>query len=508
MRIGSLFAGIGGLELGLEWAGVGCTSWQVEQDAFCRRVLAQRFPDSERFEDVRSVTSDDLVEIDLLCGGFPCQDISAAGKREGLGGARSGLWAQFDRLVGELQPNWVVVENVAHGRPWVDAVRSALAERGYESAPVPLRARDVGAPHRRARIFVVARRRKLGRSDVSEPVRDRPRAWPASRGAKSQHPWEPVRAAPAPSLPPHRGPRLHALGNSVVPHCAEAIGWLIRFASGGMPVGMQPTLEQAVALAYVEAVGPDVWGLGAWKDAETQRLMKAFKDRLNDWPISGWATPCSRDGKVSWSRGRGVDLPRQVSEWMTPLASDARRGAFRCEEEPGKFRTLVSDVSWPTPVTTDSKGARRDTARKEDWKSNRGETLTDAVRSEAGSQLRCACGAESNVGLSEPCPACGKIRDGYVNPEFPTPTASRYGTGGNGDPGDGRGKYAHAGSPSLDQIAVREGGTLNPSWVEALMGFPLGWTILETGQLDLFGGAHAKVSDRVLGDPEGQTKTT
>ena len=80
MRIGSLFSGIGGLELGLEWAGVGRTVWQVEADSFCRGVLAQHWPEVRRYEDVRNVGAATLAPVDLVCGGFPCQDVSAAGR--------------------------------------------------------------------------------------------------------------------------------------------------------------------------------------------------------------------------------------------------------------------------------------------------------------------------------------------------------------------------------------------------------------------------------------------
>lgn len=157
MRLGSLFSGIGGLELGLEQAGLGHTVWQVEQDAYCRSVLAQHWPNAERFTDVRTVGAANLAPVDVICGGFPCQDVSSAGKRAGLAGARSGLWYEFARIVGELRPSIVIVENVASGASkWVDAVRGDLEQLGYESLPVPLSAADVGAPHERSRIFIVA----------------------------------------------------------------------------------------------------------------------------------------------------------------------------------------------------------------------------------------------------------------------------------------------------------------------------------------------------------------
>ena len=101
VKIGSLFSGIGGLELGLEWAGVGHTVWQVERDPFCRSILARHWPSAARFDDVRTVGAHNLEPVDVICGGFPCQDISYAGKGLGLAGERSGLWYEFARIIGE-----------------------------------------------------------------------------------------------------------------------------------------------------------------------------------------------------------------------------------------------------------------------------------------------------------------------------------------------------------------------------------------------------------------------
>lgn len=163
MRIGSLFSGVGGLDLGLEQSGLGETVFQVERDPYCRAVLARHWPNALRFNDVCTVGAAVLPPIDLLCGGFPCTDVSSAGKRKGLGTraepTRSGLWFEFDRLIGELSPRWVVIENVASGgKNWLPIVRGDLWTRGYASLPIRLLASDVGARHRRARVFVLASR--------------------------------------------------------------------------------------------------------------------------------------------------------------------------------------------------------------------------------------------------------------------------------------------------------------------------------------------------------------
>jgi len=156
--IGSLFSGIGGLELGLELAGLGPVVWQVEKDPYCRKILAKHWPQVERFDDVKAVGAATLAPVELICGGFPCQDVSSAGKSAGLTGSRSGLWGEFARIVGELRPRWAVVENVTSGASrWLDPVVRDLAELGYEALPLPLSAEAVGAPHLRRRHFIVAR---------------------------------------------------------------------------------------------------------------------------------------------------------------------------------------------------------------------------------------------------------------------------------------------------------------------------------------------------------------
>jgi DNA (cytosine-5)-methyltransferase 1 len=255
--IGSLFSGIGGLELGLERAGLGPTLWQVERDEFCQRVLAKHWPDAERFDDVRTVGAANLAPVDVICGGFPCQDVSSAGKGAGLAGERSGLWREFARVVGELRPRFVVVENVASGATrWFDEVVCDLEQRGYGCLPVPLSAFDVGAPHMRKRIFIVAH---ANGCDVRKPegAHWRTATEPADVGetrAPSDADSEGESASSSdgevahlrgmasrspgwPSPPelrrmddgiPNRMDRLRALGNAVVPQCAEVVGWVIR----------------------------------------------------------------------------------------------------------------------------------------------------------------------------------------------------------------------------------------------------------------------------------------
>jgi DNA (cytosine-5)-methyltransferase 1 len=162
LRIGSLFSGVGGLELGVEAATGGRVVWQVERDPWCRTVLAKHWPGAARFDDVCTAgkAGHELATVDLICGGFPCQPASVAGKREGMSDERW-LWPEFDRIVGVVRPRFVLLENVAgllsldSGRAW-GSVLGNLAARGYDAVWDLFRASDVGAPHRRERLFCLA----------------------------------------------------------------------------------------------------------------------------------------------------------------------------------------------------------------------------------------------------------------------------------------------------------------------------------------------------------------
>lgn len=160
MNVGSTFSGVGGMDLGLERAGMS-VAWQAEIDEWSRRVLEWHWPDAEIFDDVRAV-SGDASPVGLLCGGFPCQDLSVAGKRAGLAGERSGLFFEFARIADELRPDWLIVENVvgllssSDGRDF-GIVLSTLAEIGYGLAWRVLDARFFGVPQRRRRVFIIGR---------------------------------------------------------------------------------------------------------------------------------------------------------------------------------------------------------------------------------------------------------------------------------------------------------------------------------------------------------------
>jgi DNA (cytosine-5)-methyltransferase 1 len=195
VNVGSLFAGIGGFDLGLQRAGMR-VAWQVEIDRWCRAVLARHFPEAERFEDVREVGAEDLRPVDLLCGGFPCQDLSAAGRGAGIDGARSGLWGEFARIVRELRPRYVLVENVpalltGKGKRWdrapVGRVLGDLAEAGYDAEWACLSAREFGAPHLRKRVWLVAYpARDAEARPAAEPGAERQRARPGGASSRAR----------------------------------------------------------------------------------------------------------------------------------------------------------------------------------------------------------------------------------------------------------------------------------------------------------------------------------
>jgi DNA (cytosine-5)-methyltransferase 1 len=160
-RLLDLFSGIGGFSLGLERSGGFKTVAFCEIEEYPRRVLAKHWPEVPIYEDVRTLTAARLaadgIEVDAICGGFPCQDISLAGKGAGLSGERSGLWREYARLIGEIRPRYVIVENVSAllSRGLGD-VLSDLATVGYDAEWHCIPASAIDAPHRRDRFWAVA----------------------------------------------------------------------------------------------------------------------------------------------------------------------------------------------------------------------------------------------------------------------------------------------------------------------------------------------------------------
>ena len=235
LTFGSLFAGIGGFDLGFERAGMRCV-WQVEIDPFCQRVLAKHWPNVRRWDDVRTFPPEPTEDwtCDVICGGFPCQDVSLAGNRAGLAGRRSGLWSEIVRCVRVVRPRFVVVENVAallgNG---MGRVLGDLAAVGYDAEWVCLPASAFGAWHHRDRVFVISQPADVRDADrfSAELV--------TSNGlgeftAASSSWWEsePGMGRVADGFP-GRVDRLRGLGNAVVPQVAQWIGERLMEATRG-----------------------------------------------------------------------------------------------------------------------------------------------------------------------------------------------------------------------------------------------------------------------------------
>lgn len=164
-RVLDLFSGIGGFTLGLERAGGFETVAFCESNEFCRQALARHWPEVPIFEDVRRLSANRLdrhgIRPDVIAGGFPCVDLSRAGTRSGLRGEASGLWREFARIISEVRPRLVLVENVSDNLdgslgPWFGDVLGDLASLGYGAEWHCIQAADAGAPHIRDRVWIVA----------------------------------------------------------------------------------------------------------------------------------------------------------------------------------------------------------------------------------------------------------------------------------------------------------------------------------------------------------------
>lgn len=236
MRVLDLFSGIGGFSLGLERAGMQTVAF-CEIEPYCRAVLAKHWPGVKIYEDIRTLTADvlerDGIAVDVLAAGFPCQDVSRAGRKVGIEGERTGLWDEVARLVGELRPSRCVLENVEGllDGDGMATVLGDLASLGYDADWGCVDASYVGAPHKRTRVFIVAHPASLGQQEPRHH-------WAHACNQPPREPWKASDAVDAlrrGTMPvlcrEHDGfsrrmdrHRLTALGNAVVPAVAELIG--------------------------------------------------------------------------------------------------------------------------------------------------------------------------------------------------------------------------------------------------------------------------------------------
>ena len=314
MNVLDLFSGIGGFSLGLERAGMRTVAF-CEIDPFCRAVLRKHWPDVPVFDDVRTINAKTLADttsknagefgqenrqsadgqsaqllshpcgrggtaqarnnngIELICGGFPCQDISVAGKGAGITGERSGLWTEYARIIGELRPRYAIVENVAAllGRG-LDTVLGDLAALGYDAEWYCIPASAVGAPHRRDRVWIVAYpsdngqswggSARSGRNGFADSDKDTARAdqsrlqgrlaislrecaeqrfaWAGGFQGWDETEWFAQSGMGRVSNgTANRVDRLRSLGNAIVPQIAEIIGRAILDGEEKKPVQVQ-----------------------------------------------------------------------------------------------------------------------------------------------------------------------------------------------------------------------------------------------------------------------------
>lgn len=263
MRVLDLFSGIGGFSLGLERAGMKTVAF-CEIEEFPRKVLKKHWPEVPIYEDVRTLTAarlaSDGISVDVICGGFPCQDISNAGNKAGITGERSGLWKEYARLIGEIRPQFAIMENVsALLYRGLGDVLGDLAEVGYDAEWHCISASYVGAPHRRDRIWIVAYpMQRSGSAESWEQQGERAEVVDSGRsgnvadshGAQREGGWlsrriyqehrnsirsswwevEPALGRVANGVP-NQSHRLKAIGNAVVPQIPELIGKAIMEAA-------------------------------------------------------------------------------------------------------------------------------------------------------------------------------------------------------------------------------------------------------------------------------------
>ena len=170
LNVLDIFSGIGGFSIGLEAASMQTVAF-CEINPFCRKILTRHWPSVPIFSDITTIHKEDLKAlptIDVIAGGFPCQDISVAGKQNGITAKRSGLWKEFARLINEIRPKYAIIENVANLRSTgLISVLQDLWEIGYDAEWHCIPASAFGAPHRRDRIWIIAHPACIGKVGLS-----------------------------------------------------------------------------------------------------------------------------------------------------------------------------------------------------------------------------------------------------------------------------------------------------------------------------------------------------
>jgi DNA (cytosine-5)-methyltransferase 1 len=328
MKIGSVFAGIGGFDLAFHRAGCDI-AWQIEIDKFALKVLEKHFPNVKRYHDVRDVKAEDLDPVDLICGGFPCQDLSTAGSRKGLAGSQSGLWWEFYRIVAGLRPAWVVVENVPgmlssnKGRD-MGAILRSLGDLGYWWAYRVLDAQWFGLPQRRKRVFIVGH---IGDRTAPVKVLLEPEggAGNSLKGGSERQKAAGTSARAAGSF----GEGRHAVAYS--PQVADTL--TAHYSKGPATAGRDSRMRNVVVSLVNDTKFPTLRGFGHgwqgqhWDDATKAMLLRRLTplecERLQGFP-DGWTCLCEASGNTATCKcpdtpryralGNAVAVP--VVEWI------------------------------------------------------------------------------------------------------------------------------------------------------------------------------------------------
>ena len=249
LSVGSLFSGIGGIELGFERTGGFETKWFVENDLYAQAVLKKHWPSRRIYDDITRIKWEEVEKVDVLTGGFPCQDISIAGRGAGIKkGTRSSLWRHYAEAIRILRPKYAVIENVPRlTTKGLDIILTDLARIGYDAEWKPVCAAEAGAKHKRKRLFIVAYPCKFGCNNRIYFKQDYEiranKEWNAQEGWET---WRDLafrtsenirsgkwrdnqsRVCGMASGVPHWVDRIKCLGNAVVPQVAQFVAERIK----------------------------------------------------------------------------------------------------------------------------------------------------------------------------------------------------------------------------------------------------------------------------------------
>jgi len=331
MRFGSLFSGIGGLDLGLERAGMSC-AWQVEIEPYCLKVLEKHWPEVKRYGNVKEIDWSQVEPVDLICGGFPCQPFSVAGKRKGVADERN-LWPEMLRAVTGVRPCWVLGENVPGLGSYLDTICSDLEGEGYEVLPLEIPAAAFGAPHLRYRLFIVANRAEqrgtLADGDSGGPLNQiqtgRHATWGGGEDVAHTYgehgDWRGERRSPNSAsgqawVEPQGGGEDVADSNS-----AE---WRQNNESGGHSGKGDDTkwqeagrpMERREDVAYTDSTGLEAGPPDVSPGRETARTLPGDASKRRDWQ-SWWATEPDV-GRVAHGVPHRVDRLRALGNAVVP----------------------------------------------------------------------------------------------------------------------------------------------------------------------------------------------